>query len=82
VVPPAEAAAPRLVEFPNPNIAQAYGYRDFEKYRCRVKGVCGLTGSEIRGLPLLLAEDQKEDWSGRGDLNARPPAPKAVSKKL
>jgi len=39
VVPPAEAAAPRLVEFPNPNIAQAYGYRDFEKYRCRVKGV-------------------------------------------
>jgi len=26
--------------------------------------------------------NQQESWSGRGDLNARPPAPKADDKKL
>ena len=34
---------------------------------------------EDDGTPMeQLFWNQQEDWSGRGDLNARPPAPKAV----
>ena len=29
-----------------------------------------------------IFSNQQEVWSGRGDLNARPPAPKTASKKL
>jgi hypothetical protein len=39
--------------------------------------------SESDGAPIDdLFWNQQEVWSGRGDLNARPPAPKAVLKKL
>jgi len=38
---------------------------------------------EDDGTPMeQLFWNQQEDWSGRGDLNARPPAPKPDEMKL
>jgi len=68
----------------------AHGFRNFENYRLRVKVLCGW----FRGLPccwrrasttafsgiLEIPASSRFHWSGRGDLNARPPAPKASAR--
>ena len=61
---------------------QAYGFRNFNNYRLRVKVMCSLSSVGAACAKSQPANreglwNQQEIWSGRCDLNTRPPAPKA-----